>query len=237
MPVDKSKLVPANEPQRLQALARYSIAGTAPEKLFDDWACLVAKLFETPIALVSLVTQDEVFFKANYGLPGAVQVPREDSMCSVAVLKEEPVVYEDLNKKPCDLVNPQVAQSLNLRFYAGVPLRDPQGHTLGSLCVIDREARKFTEQETELLTRLAAVTMRTIELRLAAKQQVNANNAQLQLAYDALHYSMDRISDLVREKKTGVAATDKREKEFRYRVASEILDYVNRFVGGTLTLV
>ena len=242
MPVDKRKLMTADESGRLRALEQYRIAGTAPEKLFDDMAQLVAKLFDAPIALVSLVAQNDVWFKANAGLPGAVQVPREDSLCSVAVLHDAPVVFEDLEKHPCELTNPDVATALQLRFYAGAPLQDRNGHNIGTLCVIDRQPRTFTAPEQELLTRMASMVMRTIELRLATMRSSTSHNAQLRLAYDALQYSLDRLTDLVESSLKQPARASSRDAAERdtaatYRVANEILDYATRFVSGSLELV
>ncbi|GAA4384523.1 GAF domain-containing protein [Hymenobacter koreensis] len=236
MPVDRKLLVPVHDKERLQALARYRIAGSAPEKLFDDLAQLTAKLFGAPMAFVSLVTEDTVWFKASYGAAGAEQVPRENSMCSVVVLRTAPVVAEDVVQNPSPLVNPDVATDLNMQFYAGVPLKDAGGQVLGSLCIVDQRPRTFSEQELLLLSRLAEVVMRAIELRLASLQAGETPNAQLQLAYDALYYSLDRITDLGRTSQSS-SNLPARDTEHVYRVASEIVDYVNRFVGGTLQLV
>ena len=76
-------LVPPNESQRLEALAPYLVLGNAPDAVFDELVRLTAKLFNVPIALVSLVEEGSVWFKANFGLAGAERVARNESMCSV----------------------------------------------------------------------------------------------------------------------------------------------------------
>ncbi|KAA9327086.1 GAF domain-containing protein [Hymenobacter busanensis] len=236
MPVDKRLLIPPHDKDRTHALARYRIADTPPEQLFDDLARLIARLFDMPIALVSLVTQDTVWFKANFGLPGAIRVPREDSLCSVAVLHGTPVVFENLTQSPCTLTNPDVAEALNLQFYAGVPLKTADGHSIGTVCVIDREPRTFSVAEQALLGRMAEVVMHTLELRLAALQDGSQSNAQLQLAFDSLRYSLDRLADAEKlaRRSGGRSAAETADL---YRVTGEIVDYVNSFVGGTLKLV
>ncbi|MBT9395359.1 GAF domain-containing protein [Hymenobacter sp. NST-14] len=235
--VDRTSLFTADESRRQQALHGFYIAGTAPEKLFDDLAALVAKLFGTPISLISLVSRDQVHFKAQAGLPGATAVPREDSLCSVVVLKSDTVVFENLQKSPCALVNPEVAQALELRFYAGSPLLDENGQAIGALCVIDHQPRTFTAQEKDLLQRLASVVMRTVELRLASIKDPSPTNLQLQLAFQSLQYAIDRITELLRRPRAGEGPVARGgDQNFEYRVVNEIIDYVDQFVGGSLQM-
>ncbi|UOQ71749.1 GAF domain-containing protein [Hymenobacter cellulosilyticus] len=133
--------------------------------MFDDLAALTAKLFRTPIALVSLVEEDSVWFKANFGLPDAGRVGRTESLCSVAILHNQVTVFENLSTHPCTLVDPSVQQALHMEFYAGHPLQTPEGYNIGSLCVIDRQPRVFSPDEQELLQQLATTVMLLLELR------------------------------------------------------------------------
>ena len=165
------KLIPAYEHERLVALQPYQVLGTPGQELFNDFVSVVAKLFETPIALVSLVRADDVVFVGNEGLPEAQIVAREDSMCSVAILSEGLTEFPDLVAEPCNLVNPFVAQHLSMGFYAGQALRTPGGLAVGSLCVIDRRPRQLTAPEGELLRELALVAQEL--LRLQAVRLVN----------------------------------------------------------------
>ncbi|GAB2968503.1 hypothetical protein GCM10027048_44220 [Hymenobacter coalescens] len=165
--IQPHSLIPEDELARLRTLRQYQILNTTPETIFDDYVALAAQLFNLPISLISLVDAEEVFFKANTGLPGLERVARADSLCSAAVLEETVLVFPDLAQERCSLVNPAVAESAGLRFYAGAVLRMPDGHNIGSLCVIDREARAFSEDEQTLLVRLAALVSLTIELRIA----------------------------------------------------------------------
>ncbi|RTQ52403.1 GAF domain-containing protein [Hymenobacter gummosus] len=162
--IQPTSLIPDNELARLRTLYQYQILNTIPEKIFDDYVALAAQLFNLPISLISLVDAEAVFFKANVGLPGLESVPRADSLCSAAVLENMPVLFPDLRQQRCDLVNPAVAESAGLRAYAGAPLRTAEGN-IGTLCVIGREAREFTEGESQLLARLAGLVTLTIELR------------------------------------------------------------------------
>jgi len=168
-PMDTARypnLIPAYEHERLEALRPYQVLGTPGQGLFNDFVGVVAKLFEVPIALVSLVREHDVVFVGNEGLPGVSVVAREDSMCSVAILQDALSVFEDLAAEPCALVNPFAAQALNLTFYAGQSLRTPGGLGIGSLCILDRKARQLTPAEGLLLQQLALVAQDLLQLQV-----------------------------------------------------------------------
>ncbi|SMB86240.1 putative GAF sensor protein [Hymenobacter roseosalivarius DSM 11622] len=191
-----SSHVPANEPQRLEALAPYLVLGTAPDAVFDEVVRLTAKLFNAPIALVSLVEEGSVWFKANFGLAGAERVARNESMCSVAILQDGTTIYEDLLQAPCQLTKPDVAEALQLRFYAGHPLRSADGHHIGTLCVIDRQPRTLSITEQLRLQALAAVVMKLLDLRLALKPHPTHSRALWLQLYHHLDESLTRLNTL-----------------------------------------
>src|SRR5687767_6651357 len=114
-------IIPKNEEIRLKTLESYKILNTLPEGFFNNLAHIVAKTFDTPIALISLVGKDEVFFKANVGMPNVTHTDRGISLCSLAILDNDPTVFEDAEKEPCLLSNPLVAGEFGLKFYAGAP--------------------------------------------------------------------------------------------------------------------
>ncbi|AII54151.1 GAF domain-containing protein [Hymenobacter sp. APR13] len=159
------QLIPAHDAHRLRTLHQYRILNTTPEPVFDEYVALAAQLFNLPISLISLVDEEQVFFKANTGLPGLERVDRADSLCSAAVLQDKVLSFEDLSANSCRLINPYTAQSAGLRFYAGAALRMPNGDNIGSMCVIGREPRAITSGEETLLTMLADLVSRTIQLR------------------------------------------------------------------------
>lgn len=195
MPTPTS-LIPANDAERLLALAPYRVLGTAPDAVFDEVVRLTAKLFNVPIALVSLVDEGSVWFKANFGLGGAERVQRNESVCSVAILQEETTVYEDLRRTPCQLTEPGVAEALKMQFYAGHPLRNDAGYQIGALCIIDREPRQLSAPEQARLQKLAAVVMKMLDLRLALLHQPQQSAAVWLLLYDHLDQSLTRLDTL-----------------------------------------
>lgn len=159
-------IIPLNEAGRLQALHRYDIVDTAPELFFNNLAHIVAQCFQTPIALISLVDKDQVFFKANVGMPGTKNVPRGISLCSLAILEQEPTIFNDTLKEPCLLANPLVAGEFGMRFYAGAPILTPEGFAIGTVCVVDKEPRDFSETDRELLVLFASSVMEAIQDRI-----------------------------------------------------------------------
>ena len=174
---------PANDDARVGALRRYEMLHTAGEQIFDELAALVAQLFRVPIALLSLVDQHEVEFVANAGLSGGGRVDRALSLCSAAILRDATTVFENFSAQPCRFTDPTLARECNLQFYAGHPLRTADGHNIGILCVVDYEPRPFTPAQDALLTALATVAMRLLELRLALRQQAGPAFDRWQAVY------------------------------------------------------
>lgn len=161
------EIIPDNDQQRLEALERYQISDSEPEAMFDNVAKLTAKLFNMPIALISFVDKDRVFFKANVGMPGINDLERGISFCSLAILDNSPTVIERPLEDPCVLSNPLVTGSFGLRFYAGAPIQTPDGYNIGTVCVVDKKQRYLTEAQKAMLQDIADIVMDQLEGRLA----------------------------------------------------------------------
>ena len=231
-------LVPAHEHERLEALRPYQVLGTPGQDLFNDLVGVVAKLFDVPIALVSLVREDDVVFVGNAGLPEATIVDREDSMCSVAILRDGLTVFNDLAAEPCALVNPFAAQQLRLQFYAGQSLRAPNGQHIGSLCVLDRKPRHLSEQEGQLLQQLALVAQDLLALQ-AAQMASPALVPALRTRLDApLHESLTRLHTLAELREfdlTDTAADVQRYNGARLEEAQHLAQVMHRELQAVLT--
>ena len=154
--------VSEDEAQRLAALAATRLVDSLPEERFDRIVRLASKATDSPIALISLLTARRQWFKARVGLP-AQQTPREWAFCTHAILQDGPFVVEDASSDARFSGNPLVLADPHMRFYAGVPLRDPGGNAMGTLCVIDREPRKLRATELQALIDLAAIAADEIE--------------------------------------------------------------------------
>ena len=155
---------------RLDALRRYEILDTFPESSFERLTRIVANIFRTPIALISLIDENRQWFKSHHGLD-ASETPLHVSFCRHAIKRECVFVVPDATKDERFATNSLVTGDPGIRFYAGAPLRTPSGVQVGTLCVIDRLPRRAllpTEQQT--LSDLAAVVVDEMELRFALKQ-------------------------------------------------------------------
>ena len=168
--VDPALLLP-DEADRLQAVRRYDILDTPPDGAFDRITALAARLFQVPIAIVSIVDHDRIWFKSHHGLE-VEEISRDPGLCASAILQDGPWVIEDAPHDPRALSNPLVAGEFGLKFYAGVPLRTADGYSLGTLCVLDFRPRELTVEETSTLEDLAATVMSELELRLSSRQAV-----------------------------------------------------------------
>jgi diguanylate cyclase (GGDEF)-like protein len=160
--------LPPNEARRLTALQSYDILDTVCDKALDDIAALAARLTGAPIALVSLLDGQRQWFKARVGLE-ATGTPRDQAFCGYAILNDAMLQVPDAAADPRFNDNPLVTGAAEIRFYAGVPLINPQGFALGTLCVIDHKPRELDAEQRETLTALARSVMTTLELHRAMK--------------------------------------------------------------------
>ena len=162
--VDPS-ILPTDEVARMEAVHRYQILDTPADGAFDRITALAARLFAVPIAIVSVVDHDRIWFKSHHGVE-IDHVDRDPGLCASAILQEQPWIIQDATADPRALSNPLVAGEFGLQFYAGVPLRTYDGYNLGTLCVLDREPRTFSAQDITTLEDLAAIVMNDLEQRL-----------------------------------------------------------------------
>jgi serine/threonine protein kinase len=154
-----------DEVARMEAVRRYQILDTPQDGVFDRITTLAARLFSVPIAIVSVVDEDRIWFKSHYGLD-IDQVDREPGLCASAVRQSDPWIVEDARLDSRALSNPLVAGELGLQFYAGIPLRTRDGYNLGTLCIIDRAPRTLSAEALATLEDLAAIVMHDLEQRM-----------------------------------------------------------------------
>jgi GAF domain-containing protein len=164
-------IIPPDESERMVAVERYAILDTPPDGAFDRITRLASVMLGMPIAIVTIVDHDRIWFKSAEGLSGVEQIDREPGLCASAILGHEAWVVEDAGLDPRTLANPLVAGEFGLRFYAGSPLQTYDGYNLGTLCVIDRVPRELSAEQIAVLDDLAALVVDALELRLAARQQ------------------------------------------------------------------
>lgn len=178
-------IIPADDTERIQALRRYAILDTPPDGAFDRITALAARVTGTPIAIVSLVDTDRIWFKSHHGLV-IREIDREPGLCASAILSPDAYILNDAATDLRSLSNPLVAGDFGLRYYVGIPLQTHDGFRLGTLCCLDFQPRDTRPSEIENLQDLAALVMEQMELRLGARQ-VDALHHELRAAYANLN--------------------------------------------------
>lgn len=156
---------PDNEKQRLSTLSALNVLDTPPEERFDRITRLAKKMFNVPIALVSLIDQNRQWFKSRQGLD-AMETSRDISFCGHAILGDETCYIPDTLADSRFSDNPLVTGSPDIRFYAGHPLRAPNGDIMGTLCIIDSAPKIMEAEDFLALVDLAAM----VEQELGALQ-------------------------------------------------------------------
>lgn len=192
--MSKIDLSQDKEVARLAALARYHILDSLPERVYDDITLLASQICGTPISLISFVSQDRQWFKSHRGWE-VKETARSASFCTYLVgHPEQPLIVPDARKDYRFKGNPLVTSDPKIIFYAGIPLTTPDGHTLGSLCVIDRKAREISDEQVGALKALANLVIQQLELRLklqeveAQQRLIEGYNEELeQFAYALSH--------------------------------------------------
>lgn len=155
------------ERERVEELESFDVLDTSSEEAFDSITRLAQSALGTPIVLVSLLDNERQWFKSRQGLD-AEETPRDISFCTHAIESDDGLVVEDATKHPMFESNPLVTGDPKIRFYAGAPLKTSNGYRVGTLCAIDRNPRKLSKNEEDILVQLAALVVRELELRKIA---------------------------------------------------------------------
>lgn len=190
--------IPRNEVERLHAVRRYDILDTPPDGAYDRITALAARLFQVPIAIVSIVDSDRIWFKSHHGLD-ATEVSRDPGLCASAILQDRPYIIEDASIDAIALTNPLVAGDLGFRFYVAVPLTTSDGYNLGTLCVIDKKPRTLKAEEITNLQDLASLVVDQLELRLTAIRTMVELISAKSSAENASLAKTDTLSTLAHE--------------------------------------
>ncbi len=164
---------PTREAARLAALEQYQILDTPPEQSYDDITALAAFICDVPIALISLVDADRQWFKSKVGID-VRETSRDVSFCAHAIADSEVMVVNDAFEDERFSDNQLVIFAPNIRFYAGVPLITPEGHPLGTLCVIDHQPRQLSDHQIKTLKSLARQVVTQLELQRVSAQLADA---------------------------------------------------------------
>lgn len=198
--------LPAVEARRMDAVRRYSILDTPPDGAFDRIAAMAARLFDVPVATVTIVDEERIWFKAAHGLDGVSEIGRDPGLCASAVLRDDTLVIPDTLTDTVACANPLITGPLGVRFYAAAPIITAEGHRLGTVNILDTKPRSITCEDTATLADLAAIVMDELELRLSALHAVR--HEQQQREAEARYAELEH-----RRAETERAARDQAEKD------------------------
>jgi len=206
-----------SEKKRLKVLWQYEVLDTVPEEVFDDLTELAARICEAPIALISLVDEDRQWFKSRIGTTLS-ETSRDSSFCCYAITQPDLFVVSDASKDPRFAQNPLVKAEPKIRFYAGAPLVTPDGHALGTLCVIDKVPRELRPDQQQALRILAHHVVSQLELRRHSRELGDVRHQTARLERDLEKARADLAStrrELARRKAKPAAARRSKARSVR----------------------
>ena len=166
-PDNRNRCSTEAEDERLRALYRYDVLDTPPEESFDRITRLAKLALQAPMAMVSLVDRDRQWFKSKQGTETS-QTARNISFCTHTIREDEPLIVPNALEDPRFRDSPLVTGAPHVRAYVGVPLRTPDGHNVGALCINDTRPREITSEQVNVLQDLARLVVDELELRQIA---------------------------------------------------------------------
>jgi signal transduction histidine kinase len=184
--------IPANEQQRIAALARYDILDSLPEDEFDDITRLASYICRTPISVMTLVDSQRLWVKSGVGIAAGTQSSRDEAFCAHTILEHDGLVVNDLLEDARFVGNPLVRLAPNIRFYVGMRLVTPDGYAVGSLCAMDSVPRQLSSDQIAALKTLAKQVVKNMELRSAL-----ARVSELAEGLARMNAGKDRMFNLV----------------------------------------
>jgi two-component sensor histidine kinase len=223
-------LRPWSEAERLSALRGYDILDQPLEAEFDDFVQIAAEVCEAPIAVVNLIDQGRQWFAAERGL-GVRETSLDVSICAHAILQPGVFVIPDLSQDGRFDCNPLVTGDPRLRFYGGALLETPEGLPLGTMCVLDYQARPqgLTERQAFTLKALARQVMTQLELRRAVAEK----ELMVQEAHHRVKNSLQMVQSLLnmqaRATTDAEAAQQLRESAGRINTFGALHEHLYRF--------
>ncbi|AWH25482.1 PAS domain S-box protein [Stenotrophomonas sp. YAU14D1_LEIMI4_1] len=183
-----------DEVARLEELTRLGVLDTAPEPVFDAIVAAARAATGMPTGLISLIDRDRQWFKANIGLEGTCETPRNISFCTHAIEQRGLMEVPDALQDPRFQRNPLVLGGPRIRHYAGIPLETAHGAQIGTLCLLDTLPGVLSPSQRELMVHLGRVTTQVLEQRSALLAQVEQARV--------LHRELKRSEDFLERTNT-----------------------------------
>ena len=192
-----------DEEKRLEDLYAYEILDTLPEQDFEELVSLAVQVTGCPIASITFIDRNRQWFKASRGLP-VPETTRDVSFCTHTIALEGDLIVEDARKDKRFANNPFVTSGLEVVFYAGTPIYSPNGHKLGTVCVIDQKTRSLSESQMASLQIIARQVTHLLDLRLRTRLLQERSDrllAENQKSFDAF-FAADTLPKWIYEIET-----------------------------------
>ena len=177
-------IVPVNESARLDKLRDYQIMDTQSEDTFDKIALMASQIFDASSSFITFVDEERVFIKSNLSQLPFGELQRSASLCSLVIMSDEVTVFSDTHEVQYLLDNRFIAVDGGMRFFAGAPLKSPEGYIVGAICVGDSAPKEVTLEQLDMLKTLSTIIVDKLENRMRYRKTVEA---QVDLMNMALH--------------------------------------------------
>lgn len=161
--------VPIEETARMSAVRRYAPYAREGDEVFERVANLARRVTDTPVAIVSMIEHDDIRFLAHPGTD-ITGLARDDGLCSSVIAHDEPWIVENCLLDPRASEHDLVTGDFGMRFYAGVPIRSPEGYNVGVISVVDFTTRTLTEGQLASLVDLSVLVTDELELQVMNHQ-------------------------------------------------------------------
>jgi signal transduction histidine kinase len=191
-----------NEDLRLEKLRDYQILDTHSEDSFDKIALMASQVFNCPNAFITFVDEKRAFLKSNLSSLDINEAPREGTLTEIVIEKDDVVVYTDTHVHPELSENPFIKKENGIRFFAGAPLKSPEGFNVGVISVTDNIPREVTSLQLDMLKTLSKLVIDKLENRLRYRKSIES---QINLMNIALHEiknplaSINLANDIIRK--------------------------------------
>lgn len=151
---------------RVLALQAVAVLDTPPERGFDALTRLAASLCDAPIAILSLLDGNRVWFKSVYGVDAA-QIDSEGSFCAECANSKTLLQIANATADPRFSTNGLVTGALGIQYYAGAPIFF-NDVAIGTLCVLDHVPRELTKKVLSNLDDMATIASVMLGARVEA---------------------------------------------------------------------
>ena len=203
--------IPDNDAERVKAVESYEILDTDQERDFDDITELAASLTGCKVSYIGFFDEKRLWLKSKYGLPpDLTERPRELTLCSPTICQSDLVVVPDMSKDSRYAELPTVKNPPNAKFYCAMPLINPEGFALGTLCVWDTVVMELEPHIQQCMRRLARQVLSKLELR---RQIIEARRQEA-----------EALQALASEKASADRATTQLRNLFPSAVASQVTE-------------